>query len=73
MYALQIVSSAIFYRIPGHEEAYITTINQYKDENRRNFSLWRRAAYCCRVAIILQLGLSFYADVFSELKALYPN
>lgn len=61
-----------FYRIPGHAEAYITTIDEYKQKIDEMFSLGGEQ-------LLLQgghhpdLGLSFYTDLFSTLKKLYPN
>ncbi|MBK9636290.1 MAG: CofH family radical SAM protein [Bacteroidetes bacterium] len=61
-----------FYRIPGHAEAYTTTINQYKEKIEETFRYGGEQ-------LLLQgghhpdLGLSFYVDLFSELKALYPE
>jgi cyclic dehypoxanthinyl futalosine synthase len=61
-----------FYRIPGHAEAYTTTINQYKEKIEETFRFGGEQ-------LLLQgghhpeLGLSFYVDLFSELKALYPQ
>jgi len=61
-----------FYRRPGHEEAYTTTIEQYKKKIEETFAFGGEQ-------LLLQgghhpdLGLSFYCDLFSELKALYPN
>lgn len=61
-----------FYRIPGHAEAYITTIEEYKQKIEEMFSLGGEK-------LLLQgghhpdLGLSFYTDLFSTLKKLYPN
>lgn len=61
-----------FYRIPGHEEAYITTMPQYKQKIEEMFSLGGEQ-------LLLQgghhpeLGLSFYTELFKELKNLYPN
>jgi cyclic dehypoxanthinyl futalosine synthase len=61
-----------FYRIPGHPEAYITDIDTYKkkiDETIRYGG----------DQLLLQgghhpdLGLSFYVNLFRELKQLYPN
>ena len=61
-----------FYRIPGHKESYTTTIEQYKvkiDETIRFGG----------DQLLLQgghhpdLGLSFYTDLFRELKSLYPQ
>jgi len=61
-----------FYRIPGHAEAYTTTIEQYKEKIEETFRYGGEQ-------LLLQgghhpdLGLSFYVDLFSELKALYPQ
>ena len=61
-----------FYRIPGHPEAYITDIETYKrkiDETIRYGG----------EQLLLQgghhpdLGLSYYVDLFKQLKQLYPN
>ena len=61
-----------FYRRPGHDEAYITTIDQYKQKIDEMMRLGGEQ-------LLLQgghhpdLGLSFYVDLFSQLKELYPN
>ena len=61
-----------FYRIPGHAEAYITTIDQYKQKIDETFRYGGEQ-------LLLQgghhpdLGLKFYVDLFRELKRLYPN
>lgn len=61
-----------FYRIPGHAESYITTIDQYKEKIVETFRLGGEQ-------LLLQgghhpdLGLSFYTNLFKELKQLYPN
>src|SRR5262249_21166513 len=61
-----------FYRIPGHPEAYITTIDQYKQKIEETFRFGGEQ-------LLLQgghhpdLGLSFYTDLFKELKRLYPR
>ncbi|MBS1742350.1 MAG: CofH family radical SAM protein [Bacteroidetes bacterium] len=61
-----------FYRVPGHAEAYITDIDTYK----------RKIEETIRYGgdqLLLQgghhpeLGLSFYVNLFKELKSLYPN
>ena len=61
-----------FYRVPGHPESYITDIETYKrkiDETIRYGG----------EQLLLQgghhpgLGLSFYVDLFKQLKQLYPN
>lgn len=61
-----------FYRIPNHKEAYITDIETYKKKIEETFELGGEQ-------LLLQgghhpdLGLSFYADLFKELKQLYPS
>jgi cyclic dehypoxanthinyl futalosine synthase len=61
-----------FYRIPGHAESYITDIETYKRKIEETFRYGGEQ-------LLLQgghhpdLGLSFYADLFKELKSLYPN
>lgn len=61
-----------FYRRPGHEESYITTIEAYKQKIEETFELGGEQ-------LLLQgghhpdLGLSYYVDLFKELKSLYPN
>ena len=61
-----------FYRIPGHAEAYITDIETYKRKIEETIKFGGDQ-------LLLQgghhpdLGLSFYVDLFKELKSLYPN
>ncbi|MEM7573177.1 MAG: cyclic dehypoxanthinyl futalosine synthase [Bacteroidota bacterium] len=61
-----------FYRRPGHEEAYITSIEEYKQKIEETFAFGGEQ-------LLLQgghhpdLGLAFYADLFRELKELYPQ
>jgi cyclic dehypoxanthinyl futalosine synthase len=61
-----------FYRRPGHEDAYITTIEEYKTKIEETFTFGGEQ-------LLLQgghhpdLGLKFYVDLFKELKSLYPN
>ena len=61
-----------FYRRPGHEEAYITTIEEYKEKIEETFKFGGEQ-------LLLQgghhpdLGLDYYCDLFQELKTLYPN
>lgn len=61
-----------FYRIPGHSESYITSIDQYKEKIEETFRLGGEQ-------LLLQgghhpdLGLKFYTDLFRQLKTLYPN
>ncbi len=61
-----------FYRRPGHPESYITTIEEYKQKIDELFEYGGDQ-------LLLQgghhpdLGLSFYVDLFRQLKELYPN
>jgi len=61
-----------FYRIPGHAESYVTSIDSYK---KKIDELFRYGGD----QLLLQgghhpdLGLSFYTNLFKELKNLYPN
>ena len=61
-----------FYRRPGHEEAYVTSIEEYKQKIEETFAFGGEQ-------LLLQgghhpdLGLDYYCKLFSELKSLYPN
>ena len=61
-----------FYRRPGHEESYITSIAEYKQKIDELFEYGGEQ-------LLLQgghhpdLGLQYYVDLFKELKSLYPN
>src|SRR6187397_1916926 len=61
-----------FYRIPGHAEAYITDIDTYKRKIDETFQYGGEQ-------LLLQgghhpnLGLQYYADLFRQLKQLYPK
>jgi len=61
-----------FYRRPGHEEVYITSIEEYKKKIEETFAFGGEQ-------LLLQgghhpdLGLQYYCDLFRELKSLYPN
>ncbi len=61
-----------FFRIPGHKDAYITDIATYKRKIEETFKFGGDQ-------LLLQgghhpdLGLSFYVNLFKELKQLYPN
>lgn len=60
-----------FYRVHGHEESYITTIEQYKTKIEETFRYGGNQ-------LLLQgghhpeLGLSFYVNLFKKLKQLFP-
>ena len=61
-----------FYRRPGHDESYITSIDEYKKKIDELFQYGGEQ-------LLLQgghhpdLGLQYYCDLFTELKELYPN
>lgn len=61
-----------FYRRPGHQEAYITSIEQYKKKIEETFAFGGEQ-------LLLQgghhpdLGLDYYVSLFKELKTLYPD
>ena len=61
-----------FFRVPGHKEAYITTIDEYRKKIDELFEFGGDQ-------LLLQgghhpdLGLQFYVDIFSQLKEIYPN
>lgn len=61
-----------FYRVPGHPEAYITDIETYKQKIEETFRYGGEQ-------LLLQgghhpdLGLSFYTNLFKQLKQLYPK
>ena len=61
-----------FYRRPGHEEAYITTIEEYRQKITETFQFGGEQ-------LLLQgghhpdLGLQYYADLFKQLKSEFPN
>ncbi len=61
-----------FYRIPGHEEAYVTDIETYKTKIEETFRYGGEQ-------LLLQgghhpgLGLEYYVDLFRQLKQLFPN
>ena len=57
--------------IPGHADAYITTIDQYKEKIEETLRYGGEQP-CCRWTSP-GLGLQFYIDTFRELKRLYPN
>ena len=61
-----------FYRRPGHEESYITTIEEYQEKIEELFKFGGEQ-------LLLQgghhpeLGLEYYCNLFKQLKSLYPN
>lgn len=61
-----------FYRVPGHEEAYITDIETYRKKIDETFRYGGEQ-------LLLQgghhpgLGLQYYVDLFRKLKEMYPT
>lgn len=61
-----------FYRIPGHSESYITSMEQYRTKIEETFRFGGDQ-------LLLQgghhpeLGLAFYVDLFKSLKREFPN
>ena len=61
-----------FYRRPGHEEAYVTSIDEYKEKIDELYEYGGNQ-------LLLQgghhpdLGLDWYCKLFRELKELYPD
>lgn len=61
-----------FFRVPGHKEAYITSIDEYRQKIDEMMRLGGEQ-------LLLQgghhpeLGLDFYSGIFSQLKGIYPN
>jgi cyclic dehypoxanthinyl futalosine synthase len=61
-----------FYRVPGHTDSYITSIEQYKIKIEETFRYGGEQ-------LLLQgghhpeLGLEFYTNLFRQLKKLFPN
>ncbi len=61
-----------FYRIPGHADAYITDIDTYIRKIEETFR-WGGDQLLLQGGHHPKLGLSFYTDLFSELKSRYPH
>ncbi|MBQ19330.1 MAG: dehypoxanthine futalosine cyclase [Flavobacteriales bacterium] len=61
-----------FYRIPGHDEAYITSLEEYKIKIEETIRYGGEQ-------LLLQgghhpdLGLKFYCDTFRGIKEMFPN
>jgi len=60
-----------FYRIPGHNEAYITDIETYKRKIDETF-LYGGEQLLLQGGHHPELGLDYYVNLFKELKKLYP-
>src|ERR1700712_4141103 len=61
-----------FYRIPGHEQAYVTDIETYRRKIEETFKYGGEQ-------LLLQgghhpeLGLDYYTSLFRQLKQMFPN
>lgn len=61
-----------FYRRPGHEEAYVTSLEEYRTKIKETFDFGGEQ-------LLLQgghhpdLGLQYYCDLFSNLKKEFPD
>ena len=60
-----------FYRIPGHPESYITSIDQYVEKIEETFR-YGGDQLLLQGGHHPELGLRFYTGLFKQLKDLYP-
>ncbi len=61
-----------FYRIPGHEEAYITDMQTYRRKIEETFK-YGGDQLLLQGGHHPELGLQFYIDTFKKIKAEYPT
>ena len=61
-----------FYRRPGHEEAYITSLDEYRTKIEETFEL-RGEQLLLQGGHHPDLGLEYYTRLFSDLKKMFPN
>lgn len=61
-----------FYRIPGHPEAYITDIETYRTKIKETIQ-WGGDQLLLQGGHHPELGLSFYVNLFKQLKAEFPD
>lgn len=61
-----------FYRVPGHPDAYITGIDTYKKKIEETIR-YGGDQLLLQGGHHPEMGLSFYVNLFRELKSLYPN
>ena len=61
-----------FYRVPGHADAYITDIDTYKSKIEETIR-YGGDQLLLQGGHHPELGLSFYVNLFRQLKSLYPN
>jgi cyclic dehypoxanthinyl futalosine synthase len=61
-----------FFRPPGHDEVYVTTIDQYKPKIEETIR-YGGDQLLLQGGHHPELGLDFYTNLFKELKELYPE
>ena len=61
-----------FFRVPGHEDAYITDMATYKQKIEETIK-YGGDQLLLQGGHHPELGLSFYVNLFKELKSLYPD
>ncbi|MHB1921010.1 MAG: cyclic dehypoxanthinyl futalosine synthase [Chitinophagaceae bacterium] len=61
-----------FYRVPGHPESYITSMEEYQRKIEETFR-YGGDQLLLQGGHHPQLGLSFYTSLFRQLKELYPT
>lgn len=61
-----------FYRIPGHPESYITDIDTYRTKIKETIQ-WGGDQLLLQGGHHPELGLSFYVNLFKQLKAEFPD
>ena len=61
-----------FFRPPGHEEVYVTTIDQYTPKIEETIK-YGGDQLLLQGGHHPELGLDFYTNLFKELKSLYPQ
>ncbi len=61
-----------FYRVPGHPDTYITDMPTYRKKIEETIR-WGGDQLLLQGGHHPELGLSFYVDLFREIKSLYPQ
>ena len=72
MYVLLIVNFCNFYRIPGHPDSYITDMNTFRIKIKETIA-WGGDQLLLQGGHHPKLGLQFYVDTFSAIKAEFPH
>jgi cyclic dehypoxanthinyl futalosine synthase len=61
-----------FYRVPGHPESYITDMDTYRVKIKETLE-WGGDQLLLQGGHHPELGLKFYADIFSQIKQEFPT